>query len=150
MKLKYEKVGAGIVITECNSDATGELIIPDQLDGFTVTSIGTYAFWGCSGLKSVTIPDSVTFIGEGAFYWCTGLTNVTIPNNVTSIGNWAFEGCTGLTSVTLPSSLTEIGQGAFYGCTSLMANNIEADPKSVIEVLSQIHNYYHNRSLVAR
>ncbi|MDD6747194.1 MAG: leucine-rich repeat domain-containing protein [Paludibacteraceae bacterium] len=67
--------------------------------------IGGSAFSGCSGLTSVTIPNSVTSIGEYAFSDCTGLTSVTIPNSVTSIGESAFYGCSGLTSVTAPAIL---------------------------------------------
>ncbi len=67
----------------------------------SVTSIGNYAFSGCSGLTSVTIPNSVTSIGGSAFYNCSGLTSVTIPNSVTSIGNIAFRGCSGLTKVNI-------------------------------------------------
>ena len=66
---------------------------------YSVTSIGDYAFRGCSGLTSVTIGNRVTSIGEEAFYGCTGLTSVTIPNSVTSIGSGAFSGCSSLTSV---------------------------------------------------
>ena len=65
-----------------------DLVIPSS-----VTSIGGYAFCGCSGLTSVTIPNSVTSIGNSAFCECSGLTSVTIPNSVTSIGNGAFCGC---------------------------------------------------------
>ena len=98
---------------------------------YTVTSIGDSAFYNCTGLTSVTIPNSVTSIGESAFYNCTGLTSVTIPNSVTSIGYMAFAGCTGLTSVTIPNSVTSIGEGAFYFCTGLTSVTI---PNSVTSI----------------
>ena len=95
--------------------------IPSSLKSVTVTggNILYGAFRDCTGLTSVTIPDSVTSIGDGAFYGCTGLMSVTIPDNVTSIGGSAFDGCTGLTSVTIGNSVTSIGSFAFYGCTGL-------------------------------
>ena len=96
----------------------------------SVTSIG-WAFYGCSGLTSVTIPNSVTSIGESAFYRCSGLTSVTIPNSVTSIGREAFYGCSGLTSVTIPNSVTSIGYWAFNGCSSLTSVTI---PNSVTSI----------------
>ncbi len=65
----------------------------------SVSSIGSYAFSGCSGLTSVTIPNSVTSIGFGAFYNCSGLTSVTIPNSVTSIVRFAFFNCYRLTKL---------------------------------------------------
>ena len=96
-----------------NDTLQTELVIPD-----TVTTIKSCAFFGCSGLTSVTIPDSVTYIGDAAFCY-SGLTSVTIGNGVTSIESSAFEGCSGLTSVTIPDSVTSIGGGAFSGCTGL-------------------------------
>ena len=84
------------------ADYTGtstEVVIPSVHEGLPVMSIGQYAFRGCSGLTSVTIPDTVTRIGDFAFEDCSSLTSVTIPNSVTSIGWSAFSGCSGLTSV---------------------------------------------------
>ena len=65
------------------------------------------------GCQNTVIPSSVTSIGGDAFYGCTGLTSITIPEGVTSIGEWAFRDCSGLTSVTIPSSITSIGYQAF-------------------------------------
>ena len=84
-----------------------------------VTSISDLAFEGCSGLTSLTIPSSVTSIGWYAFSGCSGLTSLTIPSGVTSIGNQTFEGCSGLTSLTIPSGVTSIGYYAFKGCSGL-------------------------------
>ncbi len=95
------------------------ITIPDS-----VTNIGNYAFSGCSGLISVTIGNGVKSIGSYAFYNCTGLTSVTIGNGVTSIGEGAFSGCTGLTSVTVPDCVTSIGESAFHGCTGLTSVTI--------------------------
>ena len=95
------------------------------------TSIGNYAFGGCTGLTSITIPNSVTSIGNYAFGSCTGLTSITIPNSVTSIGNYAFGSCTGLTSITIPNSVTSIGNNAFYKCTKLTSITIPSSVTSI-------------------
>ena len=91
-----------------------------------VTWIGGYAFDGCSGLTSLTIPSGVTGIGDNAFDGCSGLTSLTIPFSVTWIGCNAFSGCSGLTSITLPSGLTEIGYGVFSGCSGLTSMTLPA------------------------
>ena len=102
------------------------ITIPDS-----VTSIGKYAFYYCSGLTRITIPDGVTSIGVSAFYGCTKLTSITIPDGVTSIGGSAFWDCYGLTSITIPDSVTSIGGSAFYGCTKLTSITI---PDSVTSI----------------
>ena len=94
---------------------------------YSVTSIGNGAFWGCSSLTSLTIPNSVTSIGSRAFDGCSSLTSVSIGNSVTSIGSSAFSGCSSLSSVTIGNSVTSIGFGAFNGCSSLAKTNYTGD-----------------------
>ena len=92
----------------------------------SVTSIGDDAFFGCTRLTSIVIPNSVTSIGENAFSGCTGLTSIDIGNSVTSIDRLAFAGCTGLTSIVIPNSVTSLGDGAFHGCTGLTSIVVES------------------------
>ena len=114
---------------------TGSVTIPASVSSggknYKVTSIGDDAFYWCSGLTSVTIPNSVTSIGSDAFYKCSGLTSITIPNSVTSIGRRAFDSCSGLTSITIPNSVTSIGNQAFYCCSGLTSITI---PNSVTSI----------------
>ena len=114
---------------------SGVIVIPSSItvndSNYDVTAIGIVAFRNCSGLTSVTIPNSVTSIGNFAFEKCSGLTSVTIPNSVTSIGESAFGGCSGLTSVTIPNSVTSIGDSAFRGCSGLTSVTI---PNSVTSI----------------
>ena len=109
---------------------SGSITIPETVEynGTTcsVTSIGEFAFYSCSGLTSVTIPNSVTSIEGYAFYYCSGLTSVAIPNSVTSFGAGAFGYCSGLTSITIPNSVTSIGESAFSGCSGLTSISVEA------------------------
>ncbi len=103
----------------CPGGFSGAYVIPTS-----VASIGYFAFYGCTGLKSVTIPSSETSIGSRAFYDCTGLTSVALPEGLTSMESEVFHGCTGLTSVSIPSSVTSIGYSAFSGCTGLTSITI--------------------------
>ncbi len=138
------------------SPISTNLVIPDS-----VTSIGNYTFYGCSGLTSITIPDGVTSIGRSAFYGCSGLTSVTFNadsctclnffngyyiypfegcsnitnftfgNNVTIIPAGLCRGLTGLTSITIPNSVTSIDHYAFRGCSGLTSVTI---PNSVTSI----------------
>ncbi|MBR6319052.1 MAG: leucine-rich repeat domain-containing protein [Prevotella sp.] len=116
----------------------GENEITDLVIPNSVTSIGSFAFYSCSGLTSVTIPNSVTSIGNWAFAGCSSLTSVTIPNSVTSIGGSAFSGCSRLTSVTIPNSVTSIGVSAFEGCSGLTSVTI---PNSVTSIGDYAFHY---------
>ena len=120
----------------------GSVTIPETItynsEIYSVTSIDFMAFYECSGLTSVTIPNSVTSIGSYAFSGCSGLTEVTIPNSVTSTGDYAFYGCSGLTSVTIPNSITSIDDYAFYGCSGLTSVTI---PNSVTSIGYEAFSY---------
>ena len=126
------------------SGTAANLIVPDKLDGYTVTRIGGSAFRGSSALSAVKLPDSVTYIDGSAFADCTNLSSVNYPMSLNYVGQNAFKNCNkittfvipegvtkvpdnmfwrmeGLRSVSLPSTLTEIGDCAFYQCTGLTA-----------------------------
>ena len=127
-----------------NDQEVKDLVIPNS-----VTSIGDYAFYGCSSLTSITIPNSVTSIGDDAFYGCSALTYpiynahcfaymptsysgaYTIPEGIEQIAGGAFSSCHSLTSVTIPNSVTSIGYGAFSYCSSLTSVTI---PNSVTSI----------------
>ena len=133
--IRYNLITKGQVAEVIYKYYSGDLVIPGNVTyqgvSCSVTSIGSSAFSGCSGLTSVTIPNSVTSIGSSAFSGCSGLTSVTIPNSVTKIDQSAFSGCSSLTSVTIPNSVTSIGEDAFSGCSSLTSVTI---PNSVTSI----------------
>ena len=114
---------------------SGDIMIPSQViyDGqtYNVTEIGSSAFTNCSGLTSVTIPNSVTSIGNYAFSGCSGMTSITIPNSITSIGVAAFQDCGSLTSAIIPNSVTFIGTHVFYNCSSLKSVTISNRVKEI-------------------
>ena len=95
-----------------------------------VTSIGRTAFFRCTSLASITIPESVTSIGDSVFA-NSGITSIAIPNGVISIGNWAFENCTSLESVEIPDSVTSIGNGAFASCEKLKSITLPSGLTSI-------------------
>ncbi len=100
------------------------LIIPSEIDGYTVKSIGDCAFEGSTGLNSLTIPSSVEFINWYAFDNCSGLRTLVISEGVKEICRGAFNGCSSLTNVIIPNSVTLIDIGAFADCSALTRVNI--------------------------
>lgn len=133
-----------------NKDAyTGNVVIPESVTHngttYSVTSIDVYAFYSCTGLTSVIIPNSITSIQANAFSGCTGLTSVNIPNSVTGIYRDAFYGCSVLTSINIPNSVTFIDISAFYGCNGLTSVII---PNSVTSIGNNAFAYCRNLSSV--
>ena len=131
----YNYINDGTELEVTIGNYSGAVNIPEEVTFMNrtrkVTSIGEYAFNQCSGLTSVTIPNSVTSIGDDAFMDCRSLTSITIPNSVMSIGEWAFYQCSSLTSITIPNSVTSIGDYVFGGCSGLTSINI---PNSVTSI----------------
>ena len=121
-----------VEITDCDESAVS-VDIPAEINGLPVESIGSSAFYDCTSLESITIPDSVTSIEMWAFCSCTSLKSITIPDSVTNIRICTFKDCTSLESVTLPAGVTSIARYAFYGCTSLESITIPDGVTSITE-----------------
>lgn len=116
-----DATNGGIMITGC-TPITGNLTIPDQLDGQNVVSIKDNAFLNKTGFTgTLTIPSTVKQIGYGAFSGCSGLKgDLVIPNSVTTIGAYAFNNCSGFTgNLTISNLVEKIENGTFFGCSRL-------------------------------
>ncbi|MDF7801142.1 leucine-rich repeat domain-containing protein [Pontiellaceae bacterium B1224] len=129
--LTYEILNNQIMITACDTAATGEMVIPSTIEGFPVAAIGYAAFLSCGSLTNATLGESVTTIGANAFLFCNSLETVTIPDSVTDIGGGAYQGCTSLTTLTLGESVSSMGGGAFAECPGLTRVTI---PDSVTHI----------------
>lgn len=129
------------VINNLTNPYTGDITIPSEIiylnEPYKVTSIGYEAFKDCTGLKSVSIPNTVTSIGNYAFENCTGLSSITIPNSVTDIGSYAFHGCTNFKNLIIPNGVLYIYFGAFDGCTGLTKVEVYAS----LDLSSYISSY---------
>ena len=118
----FDGTDGAYILTAYMGNATN-LQLPDNYKGQGY-SIGMGAFYDCSELTSITIPNTVTSIGNAAFNNCDGLTSIDIPNGVTSIGNKAFYDCDGLASINIPNGVTNIGESTFYSCDNLASITI--------------------------
>ena len=98
---------------------------------YKIIAIGEKAFYECSSLKNVTIPDSVIDIAEAAFYKCSSLKSVIIPDSVTQIETFAFDNCSSLENVTIGNSVVSIGTQGFNQCSSLKSITIPDSVRSI-------------------
>jgi len=115
---EYSVVNNEAVINKCYENAAN-LVVPNTLGGYAVTSIGDYAFNWCSNLVSVDLPDWINSIGTSAFDGCKKLVSVDIPSSVKKIGSKAFQHCESLASIEIPEEIESIGEAALLGCKSL-------------------------------
>lgn len=119
------KLLSGTVRIPKNTDSIPRAIFAGCKDitaidwGNNIKEIRPYAFYKCSGLKEVSIPDTVTYIGAYSFYGCTDITAIDLGNNIKEIGSYAFYKCSGLKEVSIPDTVTYIGTYSFYGCTGM-------------------------------
>lgn len=120
-----------VTITGPGSCSDTLIYIPPFIDEKPVTEIGDYAFYNCTSLTEIVIPDSVTSIGSKAFFQCASLTEIVIPKSVTTIGSSAFSYCTSLEEIVILEGVTSIGGYAFQYCESLAEIDI---PKSVTSI----------------
>jgi len=132
---EVKNTGNAVEIVKFHPTGVSRVIVPKTFFNppLPVTSIGARAFFDCTSLTSITIPESVTSIDNRAFWRCASLTSITIPVGVNSIDKEVFKGCTSLTSITIPVSVTSIGKGAFYFCESLTSITIPEGVTSIGE-----------------
>jgi hypothetical protein len=135
--LIYSVSNEFVTITGCDVSASGELSIPDTIEGKPVTRIGIAALRDCVGLTAVTIPASVTHLYSQAFRDCSGMTAVMIPESVVFIAESAFAGCSSLVTLTIPDSVTSIGAGAFYECSGITSLHIGTGLESIGQMVFQ-------------
>lgn len=120
---RYDTETGEATVNDADESISDNAVIPGTIEvggqKYKVTSVGDYAFFYCSRLTEITIPEGVTSIGEHAFAYCSSLKEIAIPEGVTSIGNSAFISCDSLIEITIPGSVASIGDYAFAYCSNL-------------------------------
>ena len=145
--LKYTITDGEVTITNCDSSISGELTIPETIEGYPVTNIGFRAFENCKLLTKIILPNSIVRINVMSFENCTNLKDITFSENITEILSAAFSGCTSLSNISLPDSITSIGENAFantayYNDDSNWENDVLYIGKYLIEAKEDLSSSY--------
>ncbi len=117
-------------------DSVTDVVIPSELNGYTVVGIKDSVFENNTNLMSVTIPDTVKKIGDQAFYGCVNLEKVELPTEMTKIGNYAFSGCVNLSEINIPETLDCLGSYAFRSTkikSAVISKNVKSAGSSIFE-----------------
>ena len=123
--LSYFIDGDEVLITDCDTAAAGELMIPAFIEGLPVVAIGANAFADCTNLTGIQLPDSIREISEGSFKNCSNLLEVELPEGLTQIPKNVFHNCQSLESINIPEGVKEIGAYAFGACSNLVSMIIQ-------------------------
>ena len=143
--LTFAACEGGVMVSDCNQTAEGELRIPAEYNGSKVVAIGANAFNNCTKLTSVVIPEGVKVIGESAFEGCQSLASVVLPETLTTVSSYAFFGCDSLKSVTLFAGAVNIESYAFYdsGIEAIaLPNGVSAIKEGTFGECAQLKSIY--------
>jgi hypothetical protein len=111
--------GQSVIIDRVSWRTTGEVIIPEEIEGKKVRTIAYQCFADCSRVTKIILPDTITSIERNAFFRCGRITEINLPKSLKTIGDGAFTFCSGLTNLVIPDEVTSIGEQAFNGCSFL-------------------------------
>ena len=140
-----EKTSTSAVSDTTSVTISGNIVIPDIVTKngkqYRVTEIEAYAFYNCTSLTEVVIPDSVIVIEDAAFRNCSSITKITLPKNVRIIEEETFYDCTSLKTVNLPAGITDIYDKAFFNCESLPSIIL---PESTLKIGTDAFKYCDN------
>ena len=125
---EYDIIGNSCEIISCSKTASGDLVVPDTIDGKVVISVGERAFYDLDSISSVTLPTTVESIGSEAFADCSNLLSLVMPDSVSYMGNSVFDDCINLRTVVLSENITSLPAGTFYNCIRL--SNLQVSPST--------------------
>lgn len=117
--MHYNVYSDHAVLALCEQDCIGDVVVPDEIEGVPVTSVAASAFSGCSGVKTIVLPESVESVGRGAFSGCSSLVSIKLPQKLSSLPDIAFDGCKALAEINIPDGMKNFGVQAFRNCSSL-------------------------------